>query len=84
MPTRNGTVYLHLLPGYWADDLRVDKMAKSENASTAPGAVVVELKLSVPVDFFETARPVAEVTFGTQHIAAYGAEPVEPEPEEEA
>ena len=80
---RSQTVYLHLRPGYLPNELVVAKLAKSLDAQVEPGDIIVKAKVSVPSDFFKTARPYAEVTF-TPDNAVQPTVSIIPEGEEQS
>ena len=60
---RSETVYLHLKPGNYRNELTVAKMAKSKSAQVEPGTVIVKAKITVPGDFFDEAMPYVEIEF---------------------
>lgn len=62
-PSRSETIFLHLRPGYFPDELSVVKMEKSEDSKIEPGDVIVKAKITVPGNFFDEARPYVEIEF---------------------
>lgn len=62
-PNRSETVYLHLKPGRYPQDLIIDKMARSKGAAVTPGVVIVKAKIVVPGNFFDEAMPFVEIEF---------------------
>lgn len=60
---RSQTVYLHLKPGRYNNELTIEKIAKSKDAQVEPGVVVVKAKITVPGNFFDEAMPFVEIEF---------------------
>lgn len=78
---RSQVVYLHLNPGYYARDLIVSKIAKSQSAQVEPGTVIVKAKITVPPGFFDEAMPYVEIVFQPEDVLQPAEVTITPDPE---